>query len=135
MTRALRRVDEDIMTLQDHDDLFGLPPDYRRDRLTVAFITSLVGLASDVPAREIIARARRSSQTATRARQMCIYLAHVTLSWPLARVAQAFGRDRTTASLAVRAVEDLRDDPLVDAHLADLEACIRQAPEPLARPS
>lgn len=119
------------MTLQDQNDLFGVPPEYRRDRLTVAFITSLVGLTSDVPAREIFAHAR-SSQTAIRARQMAIYLAHVTLSWPLARVAQAFGRDRTTASHAVRTVEDLRDDPAIDAHLADLEACIRQAPEPLA---
>ena len=117
------------MTLQDHDDLFGLPPDYRRDRLTVAFITSLVGLATDMPARDILARSR-STQAATRARQMAIYLAHVTLSWPLARVAQAFGRDRTTASHAVRAVEDLRDDPLLDARLTEMEACIRQVPDP-----
>ena len=118
------------MITQQQDDLFGPPPDYRRDRLRVAFITSLVGLANDVPAREIAARGR-SGQAATRARQIALYLAHVTLAWPLARVAQAFGRDRTTAGNAVRTIEDLRDDPAIDAHLNDLETCIRQAPEPL----
>ncbi len=119
------------MTIQDNDDLFGLPPDHRRDRLTIAFITSLVALATDQPAREIVSRVR-STQAGIRARQIAIYLAHVALSWPLARVAVAFGRDRSTASHAVRAIEDLRDNPVLDAHLNELEACIRQAPEPLA---
>lgn len=118
------------MTLQDPDDLFGLPPDHRRDRLTIAFITSLVALATDQPAREIVSRVR-CTHAGMRARQMAIYLAHVALSWPLARVALAFGRDRSTAGHAVRAIEDLRDDPALDAHLNDLEACIRQAPGPL----
>jgi chromosomal replication initiation ATPase DnaA len=131
MARPNARADEDRMTLQDQDDLFGLPPDFRRDRLRVAFITSLVGMASDVPAREIASRTR-SSHAALRARQIAIYLAHITLSWPLSRVAFAFGRDRTTASNAIRVVEDLRDDPAMDAHLTDLETCIRQAPEPVA---
>lgn len=122
------------MTIQDHDDLFGPPPDHRRDRLMIAFITSLVALATDQPAREIVSRVR-CTQAATRARQTAIYLAHVALSWPLARVATAFGRDRSTAGHAVRAIEDLRDDPAVDARLNDLEACIRQAPTPQgARP-
>lgn len=122
------------MTHQDPIDLYGLPPDFRRDRLQAAFITSLVALATDMPAREIAAPTR-SSQAATRARQLAIYLAHVTLSWPLARVALAFGRDRTTAGVAVRAVEDLRDDPVVDGRLAALESCIRQAPEPWGGPA
>ena len=116
------------MTLQDHTDLYGLPPEFRRDRLKAAFITSLVSLATDLPAREI-AGAKRSSQAATRARHLAIYLAHVTLSWPLSRVAQAFGRDRTTAGHAVRSVEDLRDDAQMDARLTELEVCIQQAPE------
>ena len=67
--------------MADHqqDDLFGLPPDYRRDRLRIAFITSLVGLANDVPARDIAARGR-SGQAATRARQIAIYLAASTVA-------------------------------------------------------
>lgn len=120
------------MTAELQDDLYGLPPDYRCDRLKAAFITSLVALATDLPAREIAARTR-CSQAATRARQLAIYLAHVALSWPLARVAFAFGRDRTTVSAAVRLVEDLRDDPMMDARLAELEACVRQAPDSWAR--
>lgn len=119
------------MTVQDQTDLFGTPPDFRRDRMMAAFIASLVALTSDVAARDIASRAR-CGQAVSRARQIAIYLAHVTLAWPLARVAFAFGRDRTTAGNAVRVVEELRDDPVMDAHLADMEACIRQAPEPLA---
>jgi chromosomal replication initiation ATPase DnaA len=122
------------MSTPQRDDPWGPPPDHRRDRLTVAFVTSLVGLAMDVPVREIAAR-RRCTHAATRARQIAIYLTHITLAWPLGRVAFAFGRDRTTAGHAVRAVEDLRDDPAIDAHLTSLEACIRQAPEPLAGPA
>ena len=117
------------MTLQDQSDLYSLPPHFRRDRLQAAFITSLVALAADLPAREIAARTR-SSQAATRARQVAIYLAHVTLSWPLARAAFAFGRDRTTAGNAVRTIEDLRDDPGMDARISELEICVRQAPGP-----
>lgn len=118
------------MTLQDHDDLYGLPPDFRRDRLHAAFITSLVALAADLPAREIVGKSQRTGQAATRARQLAIYLAHVTLSWPLARAAFAFGRDRTTAGAAVRTIEDLRDDPGIDARISALECCVRQAPTP-----
>ena len=115
------------MSAQDQNDLYGLPPDFRRDRLQAAFITSLVALAADMPAREIVGRTR-SNQAATRARQLAIYLAHVTLSWPLARAAFAFGRDRTTAGAAVRSGEELRDDPEMDARIAVLETCVRQAP-------
>jgi chromosomal replication initiation ATPase DnaA len=118
------------MSFQETDDLFGLPPDHRRDRLTVAFITSLVALAADLPVRDIIAP-NRGSVAGTRARQLAIYLAHVALSWPLGRVALAFNRDRTTAGHAVRRVEDLRDDPALDARLSELETCIRLASEPL----
>ena len=118
------------MTLQNQDDLFAVPPDFRRDRMMAAFIASLVGLATDVAARDIASR-NRCGQAVSRARQISIYLAHVTLAWPLARVAFAFGRDRTTAGNAVRVIEELRDDPVIDGRIADLEACIRQAPEPL----
>ncbi len=117
------------MTANDPSDLYGLPPDFRRDRLHAAFITSLVALATDMPAREIAGPTRRN-HAATRARQVAIYLAHVALSWSLGRAALAFGRDRTTASTAVRTVEDMRDDPGMDARIAELELCVRHAPAP-----
>ena len=105
----------------------GGTPDPRRDRLTVGFVTHLVSLATDVPAAEIAAP-RRASHTAVRARQLAIYLTHITFHWSLARVAFAFGRDRTTCGHACRKIEDLRENEAFDRRLAELEACLRQAP-------
>lgn len=116
------------MSVQTEEDLWGRPPDFRRDRLAAAFVTSLVGLTMDIPAQDIASR-RRTTVAASRGRQMAIYLAHVVLAWPLWRVAAAFGRDRSTASHAVHVIEDLRDDAAFDTLLSELEACIRQAPE------
>ncbi|ATQ41963.1 helix-turn-helix domain-containing protein [Caulobacter mirabilis] len=110
------------------DDPWGEPPEYRRDRLAAAFVTSLVAWTLDVPMREMAAR-RRSTAAASRGRQVAIYLAHVTLAWSMSRVATAFGRDRTTASHAIHVVEDLRDDAAFDALLTALEASIRHACE------
>lgn len=117
------------MTAQTYDDYWEAMPDPRRDRLAAAFVTSLVAMATGVPAREIAAPTRARAPAA-RARQIAMYLAHVCYAWPMARVAAAFGRDRTTASHACHRIEDLRDDPAFDAQLTSLEACLRQAPEP-----
>lgn len=116
------------MTVSSEDDLWGEPREYRRDRLAAAFVISLVAWALDVPAREIAAR-RRSTAAVARGRHVAIYLAHVTLAWPISRAAAAFGRDRTTASHAIHVVEDLRDDRAFDALLTSLEASIRSACE------
>lgn len=114
------------MSAHTHEDLWGLPPDFRRDRMTAAFVTSLVSMVLDVPMQDIVAK-RRTTAAAARARQMAIYLTHVVLGWPLWKVAAAFGRDRSTASHAIHAIEDLRDDAAFDARLASMEACVRQA--------
>ncbi len=102
---------------------------FRRDRLTVAFVASLVAMVMDVPERELLSR-RRTNALAARARQTAIYLVHVALGWPLRRAAGAFGRDRTTGSHAVQLIEDLRDDAAFDARLSTMEACLRQVVEP-----
>jgi chromosomal replication initiation ATPase DnaA len=57
-----------------------------------------------------------------------MYLTHVSFHWPLARVAFAFGRDRTTCGYACHKVEDLRENIAFDAQMAVLEGCLRQAP-------
>lgn len=116
------------MTVQTHEDLWGQPPDFRRDRMAVAFVTSLVSMVMDVPVQDIVAR-RRTTAAGARARQTAIYLAHVVLAWPLWKVAAAFGRDRSTASHAIHAIEDLRDDTVFDERLTVMEACVRQASE------
>jgi chromosomal replication initiation ATPase DnaA len=74
------------------------------------------------------AHARRATHAAVRARQLAIYLTHITFHWSLARVAFAFGRDRTTCGHACRKIEDMRENAVFDRRLSDLEACLRQAP-------
>jgi chromosomal replication initiation ATPase DnaA len=115
------------MLVQALEDIWAVTPDPRRDRLTVGFVTHLVSLATGVPAGEINAP-KRVSNTAVRARQLAIYLTHITFHWSLNRVAYAFGRDRTTCGHACRKIEDLREDAAFDRRLSELEACLRQAP-------
>jgi len=119
------------MSAPDYEDFWDSVPDPRRDRAAAAFVTSMVSMATGVSPREIAARTRATAKAA-RARQMAMYLAHVGYAWPMARVAAAFGRDRTTASHACHRIEDLRDDAAFDTQLSAMESCLRQAPEPWA---
>lgn len=104
-----------------------MSPTPRRDRLTVAFVTHLVAMATDVSPSDI-ANQKRRTIAAVRARQIAMYLTHVSFHWPLARVAFAFGRDRTTCGYACHKVEDLRENIAFDTQMAVLEGCLRQAP-------
>ena len=97
------------------------------DLQTAAFITQAVALSTGVMAGEI-AKGGRSGAPAARARQIAMYLAHTALSWPLWRVGEAFGRDRTTAGHACTVVEQLRDDRRFDARMEELEVCLKAAP-------
>ena len=115
------------LLVQALEDVWAVTPDPRRDRLAVAFVTHLVAVATDVPPRDIVA-VKGSTARGVRARQIAIYLAHVSFHWPLARVAFAFGRDRTTCAHACHRIEDLRDDPVFDARLLAVEACLSQMP-------
>jgi chromosomal replication initiation ATPase DnaA len=115
------------MLAQALEDLWAISPDPRRDRLTAAFITHAVALATGVSPADI-ASAKRTSKAAARARQIAIYLAHVNFNWPLIRVAFAFNRDRTTCGHACHRIEDMRENAAFDARMSVLEACIKQAP-------
>jgi chromosomal replication initiation ATPase DnaA len=116
------------MLAQALEDLWAISPDPRRDRLTAAFITHAVALATGVSPSDI-ASAKRTSKAAARARQIAIYLAHVNFNWPLIRVAFAFNRDRTTCGHACHRIEDMRENADFDARMSVLEACIKQAPD------
>jgi chromosomal replication initiation ATPase DnaA len=59
------------------------------------------------------------------ARQVAMYLAHVTCGLSLTAVGQVFSRDRTTVAHACSRVEDLRDDPAFDRSLELLESIMR----------
>jgi chromosomal replication initiation ATPase DnaA len=56
------------------------------------------------------------------ARQVAMYMAHVTFGLTLTTVGREFGRDRTTVSHACALVEDARDNPEFDRTLEILEA-------------
>ena len=116
------------MLTQALEDLWAISPDPRRDRLTAAFITHAVALATGVSPVDI-ASTKRASKSAARARQIAIYLAHVNFNWPLIRVAFAFNRDRTTCGHACHRIEDMRENADFDARMGVLEACIKQAPD------
>ena len=60
-------------------------------------------------------------------RQMAMYLAHVAFGVRTADVARGFARDTTTAYHAYRQVEDMRDDPAIDAFLDAVEDLVTGA--------
>ena len=69
---------------------------------------------------ETILSSERGRPIEARARHIAIYLTHVALGMSLARVARAFGRDRSTVAYACHLVEDKRDDSDFDDWLDQL---------------
>lgn len=58
-------------------------------------------------------------------RQIAMYVCHVALQIPIADIADAFGRNRTTVTYSLRVVEDRRDDKAYDAFVAHVERMAR----------
>lgn len=108
--------------------MFGDDDELLADKAAVSMVAGVAGFASGVSATDIICKARGSAQVAA-ARQVAMYLCHVSLEWSLARVAIAFRRDRSTVAYACHAIEDKRDDAKFDRWIAGLEAMVRRAPE------
>jgi chromosomal replication initiation ATPase DnaA len=100
------------------------------DKARVRLASQVTAYAFGVELDEVVSATRRSAE-ASLARHVSMYLAHVAFGLPMARVAQAFGRDRSTAAHACHRVEDRRDDPEFDARLDLLEACLKTAPDPV----
>jgi chromosomal replication initiation ATPase DnaA len=92
--------------------------------VTCALAARLAAGVSGVAASEVIS-SRRSSRRVSTARQIGMYLAHTAAGLPLTKVAEYFGRDRTTAAYACRLIEDRRDDRKFDAELVELEELLR----------
>jgi len=67
----------------------------------------------------------RGRQPVAEARQVAMYLAHVSCSLSFTDVGVLFGRDRTTVAHACRKVEDRREDVEFDAAIELLERTIR----------
>jgi chromosomal replication initiation ATPase DnaA len=102
-----------------------------KDRARASFAMSAAAYALGVPLADI-KELRRGPTRAALARQVAMYLAHVGLEMSLARVAAAFGRDRSTVGHACHLIEDRRDEAPFDALIDALEESMRAAPEPAA---
>ena len=86
----------------------------------------VVAIAFGVTAAEVLAPSRGKAPVAF-ARQTAIYLGHVVFGLSLTRLAQGFGRDRTTAGHACRTIEEWREDPAIDQVFGLLEAACCEA--------
>lgn len=87
---------------------------------------SLVGYSLKKPA-DLILMEGRGPADAAFARQVAMYAVYVSFGVSLARVAAAFGRDRSTVAHACHLVEDRRDDPELDAWLDNLDRTLKEA--------
>jgi len=97
----------------------GTPSERTARRLCELAALAVAG-AFEVPLGELHASTRRDRPVAF-ARQVAMYLAHVSFGLTYTAIGHAFGRDRTTAAHACRLVEERRDDPAAEALLTSLE--------------
>lgn len=100
-----------------------------RDRAAAHMAMQAASYATGVSMADIALQTRGAAKAAA-ARQLAMYLTHVGFEMSLARVALAFGRDRSTVSHACHTVEDRRDDPAFDACVSALEEMLQAAPAP-----
>ena len=110
-------------------DQMELDPNERADRARAGLAQSLLAYATGVALEEVRGRTRGAAE-ASFARQVAMYLAHVAGGMSLARVANAFRRDRSTVAHACHVVEDRRDELAFDVWIEALEEAMRAAPEP-----
>ena len=101
------------------------------DEACARLAAGVAGYALGVSEEEIVDCTRGSSEVAF-ARQVAMYLCHTGFERSLARVAIAFGRDRSTVAHACHMIEDRRDEPQFELWIAALEAMLREAPPPAA---
>lgn len=88
---------------------------------SIAACIAVVSEVSGIPAAEILAPGRGTSRISC-ARALAIYLAHVGLGLPVARVATGFGRHRTTVTHACARIEERREVAGWDRWVEGLEA-------------
>lgn len=69
--------------------------------------------------------ATRGKSDVAFARQVAMYLTHISCGLSFAEIGRQFGRDRTTVAYACGVVEDRRDDPILDRSLDVLERAVR----------
>lgn len=98
-----------------------------RDRAAAQLSAAVTSFALNVEPDDIFGDLRGSADVAL-ARHVAMYLCHVGFELSLARVAVAFGRDRSTVAYACHAIEDRRDQPAFEHWIGALEMVLRDAP-------
>lgn len=93
----------------------------------VALTQETIAGAFKISVAEMRAPTRRTAPVA-QARQIAMYLMHVSFGLSLSAVGRHFGRDRTTAAHACRQIEDRRDDAAFDLMIDRLEFALRMLP-------
>jgi chromosomal replication initiation ATPase DnaA len=100
-------------------------PDIRRLAVRdpeAARVVNLVAQVARVPVQLLFGRGRPAN--VARARQLAMYLLHVSLRRTMHDTGRMLGRDRTTAKHACARIEERREDPRFDAQVCRLEALI-----------
>jgi hypothetical protein len=87
-------------------------------------IEQAVALSFDIEPELLSFPSRGRARTAL-ARQVSMYVAHVSLCFSLTQVGQLFDRDRTTVAHACEVVEQRRDDVTFDRAIELLERIVR----------
>jgi len=103
------------------------------DAASAQLAAGVASYALGAPEADILELRRGPAATAF-ARQVAMYLCHTGFELSLARVAAAFGRDRSTVAHACHAIEDRRDEPHFDLWIGALEAMLKRAPAPTPVP-
>jgi hypothetical protein len=98
------------------------PPDPR-----VQLVADVLQFATGVKSQDIIEIGKRSAAK-TRVRHIAMYLFSTVYGEPAHRTAQAFGRERSTALLALRRIEEDRTNPAFNAWMDSLETALLAAP-------
>jgi chromosomal replication initiation ATPase DnaA len=92
----------------------------RRNDPAAFRVLELVAAAKGVPVPMLLHASRCRAEVAL-ARQLAMYLMHVSLQRQYVEVGRFFGRDRTTVWHACALIEDLRDDLRFNAEVEALE--------------
>ncbi len=93
-----------------------------KDKKTIdaMIIVNMVSKLTNVTKSDFFHNSRCKAHIAE-ARQLAMYLLHVTSGRSMSEVGRFFGRDRTTVSHACAKIEDRRDDMEFDEFVAQLE--------------
>lgn len=102
------------------------------DEAFARLAADVASYALGVPA-DAILRLPREDRRVAFARQVAMYLCHVAFELSLQRVANAFGRDRSTVAHACHLIEDKREEERFEFWVTGLETMLRRAPPPERR--